>query len=125
MGERRVAGVIAIRAEIVCSALIWVGSAILGLFLIRAIVSVTGRWLLTRVNQTAAAQMQADLVRHLLTLDGSFFQQNSPGTLIELEMPGTTVTAPSVTFTSSDWPFTVLAFIVLTSAAMTLPGTTW
>ena len=36
-----------------------------------------------------------------------------------------TVTAPSVTLTSSDWPFTVLAFIVLTSAAMTLPATTW
>jgi ATP-binding cassette, subfamily B, bacterial MsbA len=64
-------------------ALIWVGGAILGLFLIRAVTSVTGRWLLTRVNQTAAARMQADLVRHLLTLDGSFFQQNAPGTLIE------------------------------------------
>ena len=28
------------------------------------------------------------------------------------------MTAPSVTLTSSDWPFTALAFIVLTSAAM-------
>jgi ATP-binding cassette subfamily B protein/subfamily B ATP-binding cassette protein MsbA len=63
--------------------LYWVGSAILALFILRAITSVIGRWLLTRVNQKAAAQMQADLVRHLLTLDGSFFQANSPGTLIE------------------------------------------
>jgi ATP-binding cassette subfamily B protein/subfamily B ATP-binding cassette protein MsbA len=39
--------------------------------------------MLTRVNQRASARMQADLVRHLLTLDGSFFQANSPGTLIE------------------------------------------
>jgi ATP-binding cassette subfamily B protein/subfamily B ATP-binding cassette protein MsbA len=63
--------------------LLWVGGAILGLFVLRAFTSVLGRWLLTRVNQTAAARMQADLVRHLLTLDGSFFQTNSPGTLIE------------------------------------------
>ena len=73
-------------------ALIWVGGAILGLFLLRAITSVLGRWLLTRVNQTAAARMQADLVRHLLTLDGSFFQTNSPGTLIE-RVQGDTVGA--------------------------------
>ncbi len=64
-------------------ALYWVGGAILGLFVLRAITSVAGRWLLTRVNQTAAAAMQADLVRHLLTLDGSFYQSNAPGTLIE------------------------------------------
>jgi ATP-binding cassette subfamily B protein/subfamily B ATP-binding cassette protein MsbA len=73
-------------------ALIWVGGAILGLFVLRAITSVLGRWLLTRVNQKAAAQMQADLVRHLLTLDGSFFQTNSPGTLIE-RVQGDTVGA--------------------------------
>ncbi len=64
-------------------ALIWVGVAILGLFVLRAVTSVLGRWLLTRVNQTAAGEMQADLVRHLLTLDTQFFQTNSPGTLIE------------------------------------------
>ncbi|MBA3908976.1 MAG: ABC transporter ATP-binding protein [Rhodobacter sp.] len=65
------------------SALIWVGGAILGLFLVRAVTSVLGRWLLARVNQTAAGAMQADLVRHLLTLDAGFFQVNAPGQLIE------------------------------------------
>jgi ATP-binding cassette subfamily B protein/subfamily B ATP-binding cassette protein MsbA len=64
-------------------ALLWVGGAILGLFVLRAVTSVLGRWLLARVNQTAAGAMQADLVRHLLTLDAGFFQTNSPGTLIE------------------------------------------
>jgi ATP-binding cassette, subfamily B, bacterial MsbA len=64
-------------------ALIWVGGAILALFLVRAVTSVLGRWLLARVNQAAAGAMQADLVRHLLTLDTSFFQDNSPGKLIE------------------------------------------
>jgi subfamily B ATP-binding cassette protein MsbA len=73
-------------------ALVWVGSAILALFLVRAVTSVLGKWLLTHVNQTAAARMQADLVRHLLALDGSFFQANSPGTLIE-RVQGDTIRA--------------------------------
>ncbi len=64
-------------------ALIWVGLAILGLFVLRATTMVLGRWIMARVNQTAAAQMQVDLVRHLLTLDASFFQVNAPGQLID------------------------------------------
>ncbi len=64
-------------------ALIWVGGAIFGLFLLRAITSVLGRWLLARVNQRAAGKMQVDLLRHLLTLDASFYQEHSPGALIE------------------------------------------
>ena len=80
------------------SALFWVGGAILGLFLVRALTSVVGRWLLARVNQRATAQMQADLVHHLLTLDGSFFQANSPGTLIE-QVQGDTLRAQSAATT--------------------------
>jgi subfamily B ATP-binding cassette protein MsbA len=64
-------------------ALIWVGGAILALFLIRALTSIIGRWLLARVNQRSAGTMQVDLIRHLLTLDASFYQEHSPGVLIE------------------------------------------
>lgn len=64
-------------------ALIWVGSAILALFLIRAVTSILGRWLLARVNQASTGRMQADLVQHLLTLDAGFYQTHSPGKLIE------------------------------------------
>ena len=64
-------------------ALIWVGGAILALFLVRAITSILGRWLLARVNQRAAGAMQVDLLRHLLTLDAGFYQDHSPGALIE------------------------------------------
>lgn len=64
-------------------ALVWVGAAILALFLVRAVTSILGRWLLARVNQSSAGAMQADLVQHLLTLDAGFYQQNSPGKLIE------------------------------------------
>lgn len=75
-------------------ALVWVGGAILGLFVLRAFTSVTGRWLLTRVNQTAVGAMQADLLRHVLTLDAGFFQANPPGKLIE-RVQGDTSTAQS------------------------------
>ncbi len=65
------------------SALIWVGFGILGLFLVRATTSVISKALITRVTQSAATVMQGDLLRHILTLDGSFFHANSPGALIE------------------------------------------
>ena len=73
-------------------ALAWVGAAILALFLVRAITSIIGRWLLGWVNQHAAGTMQVDLVRHLLTLDAGFFVENSPGKLIE-RVQGDTIAA--------------------------------
>ncbi|MCV2869469.1 ABC transporter ATP-binding protein/permease [Defluviimonas sp. WL0002] len=63
---------------------IWIiGSFILSLFLIRAATSVASRALLTSVAQRTAAALQVDLLRHILTLEGGFFQTNSPGQLIE------------------------------------------
>ncbi len=61
----------------------WVAGAILGLFLLRALTTIVNRTLLTRVSSSIAAQMQADLLRHTLALDGRFFQSNPPGALIE------------------------------------------
>jgi ATP-binding cassette, subfamily B, bacterial MsbA len=64
-------------------ALVWVGLGIFGLFVVRAVTSVISRVMISRVTQTAASQMQGDLLRHLLTLDGRFFHAHSPGILIE------------------------------------------
>lgn len=64
-------------------ALIWVGSGILALFLLRAATSILNRWLMAMINQGTAAEMQKAMLDHLLTLDGAFFQTNPPGTLIE------------------------------------------
>lgn len=61
----------------------WVGGAIFGLFLLRAVTSVASRALLTDVSQRSSSDMQVDLLRHILRLDQSFFQQNPPGALIE------------------------------------------
>jgi len=61
----------------------WVGGAIFALFLIRALTSVGSRAMLSDVSQRSSSDMQVDLVRHILTLDQSFFQENPPGALIE------------------------------------------
>jgi ATP-binding cassette, subfamily B, bacterial MsbA len=79
------------------SALIWVGLGILGLFLLRATTSIVGRWLLARVNLTSTGLLQADLVRHLLTLDAGFYQDNSPGRLIERVQGDTAAAQGAVT----------------------------
>ena len=65
------------------SALYLVGFAILGLFLLRAVTTVTSRTLIAVISQKVSAVLQADLLRHILTLDGQFYQSHSPGVLIE------------------------------------------
>ncbi len=64
-------------------ALIWVGGAIMALFLLRALTSILSKTLLTVIAQRTSTAMQVDLMRHILTLDQGFFQTNPPGALIE------------------------------------------
>ncbi|MDP4032344.1 MAG: ABC transporter ATP-binding protein [Pseudorhodobacter sp.] len=63
--------------------LLWVGFAILGLFVIRAVTALVSHGILTSVAQKNSAAMQVDLLHHILTLDAMFFQAMSPGALIE------------------------------------------
>ncbi len=65
------------------SALIWVGGAIFGLFAVRAACVVSSRTLLAALAQRVSAVMQTNLLGHILRLDQGFFQDNSPGALIE------------------------------------------
>jgi len=63
---------------------IWpVGMAIAGLFAARALAGVAQAVVLTRVGQRVTADVQGDLVRHVLSLDAEYFQKNAPGSLIE------------------------------------------
>lgn len=64
-------------------ALFAVGLGILGLFLVRAIASLISKTLMANITQRISSTMQVDLLRHILTLDGAFFQTNPPGALIE------------------------------------------
>ncbi len=65
------------------AAIWWVGGAIFSLFAIRGLTTIVNRALLVRIAQASSTAMQTDLLRHLLTLDGRFYQQNPPGALIE------------------------------------------
>lgn len=75
---------------------VWVvGAAILGLFVIRAVASVVSKSLLARVAQKTSTAMQVDLLDHLLRLDARFYQENSPGALIE-RVQGDTIAVQGV-----------------------------
>ncbi len=65
------------------AALLPVGLGIFGLFLLRATTLVAARGVMARISSRVSAAMQTDLLRHLLRLDGGFFQANPPGALIE------------------------------------------
>ncbi|MEM7711775.1 MAG: ABC transporter transmembrane domain-containing protein, partial [Pseudomonadota bacterium] len=62
---------------------VWVGLAIMGLFLARGVAGVAQRTILARVAFDASARVQSDLLDHVLRLDGAYFATNAPGALIE------------------------------------------
>ena len=64
-------------------AILWVAAAVFGVFSARAIASFVHRVIMSLVGQRVSAHIQSDMVRHILTLDGKFFQDHPPGTLIE------------------------------------------
>lgn len=61
----------------------WVGGAIFALFVIRALTFIVNRSLMTSVSLSVSTVMQKDMLRHIMSLDGGFFQSNPPGALIE------------------------------------------
>ncbi len=63
--------------------LMLVGMAILSLFVLRAFTSITSRALIVLVSQRNASRMQTDMLAHILSMDGAFFQTHAPGSLIE------------------------------------------
>ena len=65
------------------SALYWVGLAIMGIFMLRAVTSSAQKILMTLVKERASGAMRRHLLRHLMGLDSAFYQTNPPGQLIE------------------------------------------
>ncbi|SES38684.1 ATP-binding cassette, subfamily B, MsbA [Tranquillimonas rosea] len=61
----------------------WVAAAVAGVFAVRAVSSFGHRILMATAGQKISARLQSNLAKHLLTLDWTFFQDHSPGTLIE------------------------------------------
>ena len=56
---------------------------VLSLFLARGILSVSHRVMMTKIARYSVADLQNDLLNHLLLLDMDFFSRNAPGYLIE------------------------------------------
>ncbi len=77
------------------AAITWVGLAVFGIFIARAIAGFGQRVLMMTVGQRVSAALQSDLVRHMLRLDSIWFQDNSPGTLIE-RVRGDTMAASTI-----------------------------
>ena len=63
---------------------LWVvGAIVFFLFLARAVLSVVHRVLMTKIAKQSVADLQNDLLGHLLSLDMGFFAQHAPGYLME------------------------------------------
>ena len=60
-----------------------IGLIVFGLFLARSILSIAHRVMMTRIARFSIADLQNDLLAHLLRLDMNFFTLNAPGYLIE------------------------------------------
>lgn len=73
----------------------WVGGAIMGIFVLRAVTLVASRALLSRISLGISTAMQRDLLAHIMTLDGRFFQANPPGAMIE-RVQGDTIAVQGV-----------------------------
>ncbi len=64
-------------------ALVWVGLAVLGIFMARATASVIQKVLLTRISQMTIGDIRQAMLAHLMRLDMSFHQTLGPGYLIQ------------------------------------------
>jgi subfamily B ATP-binding cassette protein MsbA len=74
-------------------AALWVGFVVFAAFMARAAAGFGQRVLMAHIGQRMVADMQRDLVAHILALDSAWFQINPPGTLIERVRGDTAVLA--------------------------------
>jgi len=66
------------------SGALWlVGLVVMGVFFARAVTSTLQRVLIARIAELTAGRLRGDLLAHLMTLDGAFYQSHPPGHLIE------------------------------------------
>lgn len=63
--------------------LIWVGTLVIGIFIIRATSSVIQKLILTRVALKTSAALRMDLLDRIMLQDGAFHQSHPPGYLIQ------------------------------------------
>ncbi|GGH58894.1 ATP-binding cassette domain-containing protein [Frigidibacter albus] len=64
-------------------AVVWVALAVGGVFVLRALTGFAHKVIMARLGERMVQAMQGDVLRHLLTLDQSFYTIHPPGSLIE------------------------------------------
>ncbi|PYG32299.1 ABC transporter ATP-binding protein [Pelagimonas varians] len=111
-------------------ALVWVGLAVLGIFVARGLASLAHKIILTSASQRSMADIRNDMVDHLMRLDADFHSDRGPGNLIQrvegdvgaiAKVWRTLVTGAgrdAVTFVAllgvafwSDWRWTLIALV--------------
>ncbi len=65
------------------TAIKWVSLSVAGIFILRAFSAFFNKLVTIYIGQKVIAAIQKNMVRHLLTFSPNFFQENSPGSLIE------------------------------------------
>ncbi|MGR3464752.1 ABC transporter ATP-binding protein [Limimaricola sp.] len=60
-----------------------VGVVVMGIFVVRAVTSMSQRVIMTMIRERSAADLRSDLLSHLMRLDGGWHQAHPPGYLIE------------------------------------------
>ena len=65
------------------TAIKWVSLSVAGIFILRAFSAFFNKLVTIYIGQKVVAAIQKNMVRHLLTFRPNFFQENSPGSLIE------------------------------------------
>ena len=98
----------------------WVGGAIFAIFLLRAVTLIASRSLLSRISLGISTRMQADLLSHIMLLDGKFFRENPPGALIE-RIQGDTIAVQGVWATIlTSATRDVISLVMLFAVAVTI-----
>ncbi len=99
-------------------AVFWIAASIFGIFLARAFAGFFQRVLMARVARTVSADMQRDLVSHMVDLDGSFYRENSPGVLLERVRGDPTAAAAVISSTFSAFGRDLVGLISLLGVAI-------
>jgi len=102
------------------SAVFWIGFGVFSIFVLRALAGFFQRVLMATAGRSISAALQRNLLRHMLTLDSSFFQWNSPGTLIERVRGDADGAVGVVTSTFSALGRDVVALVSLLAVAISI-----
>jgi len=84
------------------SAVMWVSFGVFAIFIARAAAGFAQKLLMAAVARNVSADMQRDLVDHMVGLDSSFYQENPPGVLMDRVRgdPGAAAGIISTTFSA-------------------------